>query len=101
VSRGLNAVLTQFDSRLRTRIKVGVSVEGHPTLKARLRAPAQAVAGVVTGGVTTTGSVPSGIVAKAVSAVTLDMPSGGLEASQRSTKGQSPIVTQAKILIVK
>ena len=59
----MNALAVQFDSRLRTRIKVGVSVAGHPTLKARLRACAQAVAGVVTGGVTTTGSVPSGIVA--------------------------------------
>jgi len=101
VSRGLNALGVQFDSRFKTRIKVGVSVAGHPTLKARFRAPAQAVAGVVTGGVTTTGSVPSGIVAKAVTGLTLDMLSGGLEASQRSTKGQSPKVTQAKILIVK
>ena len=97
----MNAVGVQFDSRFKTRIKVGVSVAGHPTLKAKLRACAQAVAGVVTGGVTTTGNGASGIVAKAVSALTLDMPSGALEASQRSTKGQRPIVTHAKIFIVK
>jgi hypothetical protein len=62
-SLGLNASGVQFDSRFKTRIKVGVSVAGHPTLKAKLRAPAQAVTGVVLDVVVTAGSVPSGIVA--------------------------------------
>jgi hypothetical protein len=62
VSRGLKAASRQFDSRLSTRIKVGVSHWGQPTLKAKLRAPAQAVTGVVTGGATTTGKVLNGIV---------------------------------------
>jgi hypothetical protein len=52
------------DSRFKTRIKVGVSVAGQPTLKARFMAPAQAVTGVVLEVVLeiVVGSAASGIV---------------------------------------
>ena len=43
----LCAFAMHLDSRFKTRIRVGVSVAGHPTLKARFMAPAQAVTGVV------------------------------------------------------
>ena len=55
-------------------MRVGVSVAGQPTLSARLRAPTQAVTGVVLEVVVVVGSVPSGIVAYTVDGVTLDMP---------------------------
>ena len=60
-SLALKACGVQFDSRFKTRIRVGVSHSGQPTLKARLRPPTQAVTGVVLEVVV--GSGASGIVA--------------------------------------
>jgi hypothetical protein len=100
-SLALNANSVQFDSRFSTLIRVGVSVAGQPTLSARLTAPTQAVTGVVLEVVVVLGSVPSGIVAYTVDGVTLDMPSEGSEAPQRSTKDASPQITHPLTLIVK